>query len=140
MAGTLFSTTPLAEGTALRCARAIFDPSTNAGERTQTAHGLGVIIPINAWLVMTWYDVVTDFHDGVSDLATIALHVQSAGDLRAATAVVSNYTAGKHQGAFSYGNSPQLKLTAAREITATVAVQNLTAGKMAVYVLYLEGV
>src|SRR5690348_3814468 len=53
---------------------------------TVASHGLGVYLPSKAVISHAWYDVVTTFTDGVDDSATIALTVQSAGDMIAALA------------------------------------------------------
>ncbi len=136
---------------------ATFDPSANTSERTIAAHGLGVYIPDNAVIIDAWYDVVTTFADGVADLATIALHVQSADDLVAAITVAdaSNvWDAGVHGTLVNNPNlgadaahdtalevialyaATKVKMTAERELTATVAVVALTAGKLNLYVEY----
>jgi hypothetical protein len=121
------------------------------------AHGLGVYLPTKAIITKAWVDVVTTFTDGVDDSATIALHAQSANDIVAAIAVSDStnvWDAGMHGSKIGFPNfgadaahdsavevaalfaGSYLKLTAAREITATVAVAAVTAGKMNVYVEY----
>lgn len=142
---------------ALKVARATYDVS-GGDSGTTTAHGLGVTIPDNAVVVAAWYDVITTFTDGASDTATIALHLQSAGDLKAAISVAAAgdvWDAGEHgllPGNFALdGNALTaiqmaaakaasfIKLTADRQLTATVAVAALTAGKMNVFVAYVVG-
>jgi hypothetical protein len=123
-------------------ARATFDPSANTGERTIGAHGLGVTIPDNAIIIGGFIEVLTTF-TSATDAATIALHTQSAGDLRAAVAISTgtSWDAG-FQAIIPKNNTPEstgIKLTAAREITATVAVEALTAGKCDIFVEYVEG-
>lgn len=138
-------------------ATATFDPSANTGERTVAAHTLGVYIPDNAVITRAWYDVVTTF-TSANDSATIALHVQGANDLVAAIAIsdASNvWDAGIHGTLIGYPNlgadaahdsalevaalfaGVMLKTTAERQLTATVAVQALTAGKLNLYVEYV---
>lgn len=143
---------------ALRLAQAVFNPSANTGERSIGAHGLGVYLPDNAIVLSAWVDVITTFTSAGADAGTIALHAQSANDIVAAIAIsdASNvWDAGLHGskvGAFALdGNAltqiamgaaqsaSMLKLTAEREITATVATQALTAGKLVVNVLYCLG-
>lgn len=142
---------------AVRLAQAVFNPSANTGERTVAAHGLGVYLPNKAVVLSAWIDVVTTF-TSANDSATIALHAQSANDIVAAIAIsdASNvWDAGLHGsklGTYALdGNAltqiamgaavagSMLKLTAEREITATVAVQALTAGKAVINVLYCLG-
>lgn len=122
------------------------------------AHGLGVFIPDNAIITNAWIDVVTTFTDGDTDAATIALHLQSAGDLVAAIAIsnatnvwdagirgtlVNNPNLGAdaaHDTALeviALYAATKLKLTAEREVTATVATAALTAGKMNIFIEYV---
>lgn len=77
--------------------------------------------------------------DSADDTATIAVKVQSAADLQAAKAVAEApwSTAGAKRGTLVATSAP-ITLTARRKITATVAVQALTAGKFSVYVRYLR--
>jgi hypothetical protein len=137
---------------------ATFDPSANTGERTVAAHGLGVFLPSKAILTRVWVDVVTTF-TSANDSGTIALHAQSANDIVAAIAIsdASNvWDAGIHGSKIGIPAladtatetalvvnalfaASMLKLTAEREITATVAVQALTAGKANIYVEYVIG-
>lgn len=142
----------------LRVARATFNPSANTGERTVAPHGLGVTIPDNAIVVGFNFDVVTTFTSAGADAGTIAYHVQGAGDLLAAIAISAAgdiHDAGQHAGlpgnwaldgnaltaiAMAAARAATfIKLTAAREITATVAGQALTAGKVNLFVHYLIG-
>lgn len=141
-----------------RIAQAVFDPSANTGERTVAAHGLGVYIPDNAIVINAWFDVITTF-TSATDAATLALMVNAAGDLKAAIAISAAgdvYDAGLHgclPGSYAEATvagdtaildaarkaASFIKLTAEREITVTVAVEALTAGKMIVYVEYVLG-
>lgn len=119
------------------------------------AHGLGVYIPDNAVITRAWVDVVTTFVSAGSDAGTIALSIQSANDLIAAIAIsdaTNPWDAGLHGtkvDSFALdGNAltqvamaaarvaTMIKTTDVREITATVATQALSAGKMNVYVEY----
>lgn len=129
----------------LRVARATFDPSANTGERTVAAHGLGVTIPDNAIIVGGFVQVNTTFQStaGGTDKATIALHAQSADDLVAAVAIETGtpWDAGLHA-LIPKANTPEstgIALTEARELTATVAVAALTAGKLTLFVYYVQG-
>lgn len=141
-----------------RVASAVFDPSGNTAQRATGAHGLGVYIPDNAIITKAWYDVITTF-TSADDSATIALHVQSAGDIQAAVAISTGtpYDAGLHASLLGFPNlgadaahdsaaevgalymGVSLKMTAERELVATVATQALTAGKLVLYVEYVLG-
>ena len=137
---------------------AVFDPSSNTSERAVGAHGLGVYLPDNAIITNAWYDVITTVTTASTDSGTIALHVQSAGDLVAAIAVsnASNvWDAGVHGTLVSAPNlgadaahdtalevialyaALPIKMTAEREITATVAVAALLTGKVRIFVEYV---
>ena len=137
---------------------AVFDPSANTGERTVAAHGLGVYLPPKAIIKRAWVDVITTFTSAGADAGTIALHVQAADDIVAAIAIsdASNiWDAGIHGSKLGFPNlgadaahdsalevaalfaGVMLKTTAERELTATVATQALTAGKLVLFVEYV---
>ncbi len=144
-----------------RVAKATFDTagtdSAGAANTTVAAHALGEIIPSGAIITAAYIDVVTTF-TSATDAATIAIKIQTAGDAVVAIAIsdASNvWDAGIHGtllnapdlGADAAHDSAlevialdaatKLKLTANREITATVAVEALTAGKAYIYVEYM---
>lgn len=135
---------------------ATFNPSANTSERTVAAHALGVFIPNNAVITRVLVDVVTTF-TSADDSATIALHAQGANDIVSAIAIsdaTNVWDAGVHGSKIGFPNlgadaahdsavevaalfaGTALKTTAERELTATVAVQALTAGKANIYVEY----
>lgn len=138
-------------------ASAVFDPSANTGDRTIAAHGLGVYIPAKAVITNAWVDVITTFTSAGADAGTIALSVESAGDLTAAIAISAAgdvWDAGVHgclPGSYAEATvagdtaildaarkaASYVKTTVEREITATVAGQALTAGKAVVFVEYV---
>lgn len=141
-----------------KLAVATFDPSGDTTKRPIGSHGLGVYLPNNAIILRAWVDVITTFTSAGADAGTIALKVQSANDLVSAIAIsdASNvWDAGAHGclplapnlGADSAHDTQlkcvalfagtQIKLTAERELTATVAGQALTAGKLVLYVEYV---
>ena len=128
----------------LRVARATFDPSANAGERTIAAHTLGVTLPDNAIVIGGFIDVITTFTSAGADAGTIALSVQTANDIVTATAIsaVGDIWDAGLQAIVPKSNTPEstgIKLTAARLVTATVAEQALTAGKAVIYLHYVNG-
>ncbi len=135
---------PYAEGIRrLQCARAVLDPSTNAGERTIAAHVLpGDTIPDNALILGGVVDVITTFTSAGADAGTIALHVEGANDIVSAIAIsnVGNPWDAGRQAIVPKFNTPEsttVKTTAARAIQATVAGQALTAGKLVVFLFYV---
>jgi hypothetical protein len=146
-------------GTVVReVAVATFNPSANTAQRPTAPYGLGVYLPTKAIITKVWIDVVTTFTSAGADAGTIAIHVQAADDVVAAVAISAAgdvWDAGIHGSKIGYPNfgadaahdsavevaalfaASMLKLTAAREITATVAEQALTAGKANIYVEYV---
>jgi len=141
-------------------ATAIYDTagvdSSGASNKTIAAHGLGVYLPIKAVVTRFWYDVVTTFTTA-TDAGTIAYMAQGAGDLLAAIAIsdaTNVHDAGMHAGKpgfpalgadAAHDTQPEvaalfaatfIKCTAEREITATVAIEALTAGKAVLFVEY----
>lgn len=141
-------------------ANAIYDTagldSAGVANTTIAAHGLGVYLPTKAIITNAWVDVITTF-TSATDAGTIALKAQSAGDLTVAIAIsdASNvWDAGIHgclPGSYAEatvaGDSALLdaarkaasyvKMTAERELIATVAVEALTAGKAVLFVEYV---
>src|SRR5215213_3086305 len=136
---------------------ATFNPSANTSERTTGAHGLGVFLPTKAVITRVLVDVVTTF-TSATDAGTIALHAQAADDIVAAVAISTAgdvWDAGIHGSKIGFPNfgadaahdsavevaalfaGSMLKTTAEREITATVAVEALTAGKANIFVEYV---
>lgn len=129
--------------------------SSGAANTTVAAHGLGVYLPAKAIITRAWTDVITTFTSGTS-AATIALKVEGTGDLVAAIAINSGSSRwnaglggclpGSYAEATVAGDTAVLdaarnagsyiKTTAIREITATVAVEALTAGKLNIFVEY----
>jgi hypothetical protein len=97
----------------------------------------GDAIPKGAIILDSLIEVVTP-PDSAGHTATIAVKAQSAADLQAAKLVSEApwSTAGAKRGGLTATSAPILT-TARHKITATVAVQALTAGKFSVYVRYL---
>ena len=123
-----------------RIARVEFDPSLNSGERTIGAHTLGVTIPANAIIIRSWYDVCTTFADGVADLATIALHCETADNIVAAITIADGsnvWDQGLHEAISTGTTATAKKLTTGGLLTATVGAVNLTAGKLVLFVEYV---
>lgn len=142
-------------------ASAVYDTAGNdsagVSNKTVAAHGLGVFLPIKAIIIAAYTDVTTAFTSGTS-AATIALKAQTANDIVAAVAINSGTTrwgaglGGSIVGSPALDGNAQtaiagaaalaatfIKLTAERELTATVGVEALTAGKMTLFVEYIIG-
>lgn len=126
----------------ISCAIATFDPSATAGMRTVGAHGLGVTLPIQAVVMGGFYEVETA-GASLNNTSTIAFSIEGANDIFTATAVsdAKLNTIGRKAitPKFNTPETTAVKLTAAREITATVGVQDLTAGKITVFLFYVVG-
>ena len=130
----------------LRVARFEFDTagtdSAGVSNKTVAAHGVGVSLPIYAIVVGGFVDVNTAFTSDGS--ATVAIHTQAANDIISAAAVSgAPYSTIGRKAITPKANTPEstsVKMSAAREITCTVAVAALTAGKLSGYLYYVEGV
>jgi hypothetical protein len=121
-------------------ARFTFDPSATAGMRTQGAHGMSVTIPQYAVVIGGFFEVNTAFASA-GGTATVAIMVQGANDIQTAAAVSgAPFSSTGTKSIVPKNNTPEstsIKLTAAREITVTVAVQDLTAGKLTGFLDYV---
>jgi hypothetical protein len=134
----------------LRVARFTFDPSAVAAQRTVDAHGLGVTLPDNAIVLGGGVEILTTFHSPTTgagvDKATMALSILGANDLITATAIESGtfWDAVKYKvvvpdGLAAAGVATPIKLTAAKEVTMTVGVDPLDAGKLVGWLFYVIG-
>lgn len=102
----------------------------------------GVKLPDKALILRTFYLVETTFTSTTTDNATIALSLNAANDITTATAIkttgdiwdAGSYVAGSQDDAIAHF----LKLTADRELLMTVGADTLTAGKLKVFVEYLD--
>lgn len=99
---------------------------------------LGVTIPDNAIITDAWVDVLTTL-TSATDAATIALHTETANDIVSAVAIsaATDWDAGLRAGIPVGTVATMKKMSAARALTATVAVEDLTAGKFNVFVEYV---
>lgn len=142
-----------------RVARIVFDTASfdrsEVSNKTIATHTLATFIPSGAIIKNAYYLVNTTF-TSATDAATIAFSVEGAGDLKAAIAIsdASNvWDAGLHgclPGSYAEatvaGDSAILDAarkaasyvltTAIREVTAAVAVEVLTGGKLTLCIEY----
>ncbi len=116
--------------------KCVFDPSATSGSRAIAAHTCGLKIPKYALVNFAAYKVLTTF-TSATDAATIAISVVSANDVVSAVAISSGTTwdaAGAIEGIPKLETtSTWLTTTAESDVTFTVAVEVLTAGKMVVW-------
>lgn len=141
----------------------IFNATDSAGAANSTiaSHGTGVRIPSGAIVTEVLYKVPTGkTFTSAGDLATLALTIESAGDVLAAVAIGGTndpWDAGMHAtlvgvpalSVFHASNNPTaleyiqnikskyIVTTAERELTVTVGVEALTAGEMEIFVEYI---
>lgn len=99
------------------------------------AEGNPAVLPDKAVITQVYIDTITTPTSGGA--ATIAINANSAGDLKAALAIAS-YT-GIIAGIPVGTAATMVKLTAQRNIVATIAAFVLTAGKFDVFVDYVLG-
>ena len=102
-------------------------------------HGLGVYIPKSARILNTWFDVITKMSSATNG-ATLAVKIEAAGDVKATSLVSAGMyqTTGATQGLQSGAISGNIKTTAEREVTVTVATEAMISGKLVVYGAYIE--
>ena len=117
----------------LKIAKFVFDAGV-AANRTAGAHGTGVILPAGAIVVGGFFSVVTKFTSAETNTGTIAISVEGANDIQTAAAVSgAPYSTTGGKAIVPKINTPEstsITLTKDREITCTVAVAALTAGKL----------
>ena len=124
---------------ASRVARATYDFSVDGGLISQI--GLGVTLPDNAVVTRTTFQVLTTL-TSATDAATISVDIPTddVAGLRGATAIstATSWDAGWQEGiqdgtAAAYS----VQCTAARELSITIAVEAVTAGKFIVFCEYV---
>ena len=124
--------------------KAIFDfslkDSAGAANSAVGAHGMGVYLPKGAVITRAWYQVKTALTSAAST-ATVAVSAEGANDLKTATAVsdATLGTTGFKEGIADGTAAHFVALTAEREITVTIAVQALTAGRLVIFGEYALG-
>ena len=99
-------------------------------------------IPNGALITRTYYKVYTTFTSTTTDNATIALSLNAANDITTATAIktagdiwdAGNVVAGAQTGT----EANDLLLTADRELLMTIGTDTLTAGKLKLFVEYID--
>lgn len=110
------------------------------GGSTIAAHGLGLTIPKGASITRCVYKVLTTF-TSATDAGTIALHCVAANDIVSAAAISTGTTWDASIPIVcvpvTATLSTWLHTTADSEITATVAVEALTAGKLVLFVEWI---
>lgn len=125
-----------------RRAYGVFNPTAVSGDRTIAAHALAATIPINAFVTGAWYWVETTA-TSATDAGTIALSIEGANDEVTAIAISNGGnpwdTTSKPVECTTVieTTSTWVKTTAARALTATVAVEALTGGKVHFWADYI---
>ncbi len=136
---TLDDSAAFADGLSrVRVASATYDFAEHGG--AISAIGLGVTLPDNAIILDGMVDVITTLTTAGGDAGTIALHAEGADDIVTAIAVsdgTNPWDAGLRAIKQLGTSTTATKLTAAREITATIGGQAVTAGKFVVFLRYV---
>ena len=121
-------------------ARATYDYAEHGGAISTI--GLGVTLPDNAIVIRSWYEVITTL-TSATDAATVAIDIpiDDPAGIVAAIAIsdVSNpWDAGLHEGIQdgTVANAAN-KTTLARELSITIAVEAVTAGKFVLFCEYI---
>lgn len=125
----------------LQAVRVTFDPSGTVAHRAIAVHALGGVLPDKAIVVGGFLEVNTALDSGGA--ATLAVSVNAANDLSTAAAFGGApwSTAGR-KAIVPKINTPEstsIKLTAARQVTFTVAGATLTAGKVTAIIFFVLG-
>lgn len=121
----------------VRCARARYDFPVDGGATGDIVIGPVGQIPAGAYITHGFVEVDTTVTGGAS--AELAIKVEGAADI-VASAVVSGApwsTTGRKSIVPAGTGATSVKTTAARSITATVAVAALTAGVVDVVLFYV---
>lgn len=123
-------------GGAIRIARGDYSFAADAG--AQGTINLGAQLPSGAAILSAYIEVVTPPTSGGA--ATIAVQLESAGDVQAAAAISGApwSTAGVKLSSARTRAAAPVKLTAARQLAIVIATADLTAGVFRVYVEYIE--
>jgi hypothetical protein len=123
-----------------RIARTVYDFSVDGG--TIGSISLGATLPDKARVVKFWYEVITTLTSS-TDAATVAISIPTddVAGLVAATAISAEgniWDTGLHSGIQdgAVANISE-KCTAARALTMTIAVENVTAGKIVFFAEYV---
>jgi len=123
-----------------RIARATYDFAEHGG--AVSTIGLGVTLPDNAIVTRAWYEVITTL-TSAADTATVSIDipVNDVAGIVAATAINAGgnvWDAGLHE-AIQDGTAANFstKTTAARELSITIGVQAVTAGKFVLFCEYV---
>lgn len=126
-----------------KIARFIFDAtlldSAGSANSATGTHGTGVFLPIGAIITRSWMQIKTAF-TSTDSTATIAIKCNSAADAYAATAVsgapgTTGFVTGIQDGTITH----MVEMTAEREISVTVAVEALIAGRLVGFIEYAIG-
>lgn len=134
----------IAEGVSaprLKIARGEYDFSVDGGVVGTIALMDATDIPSGATVIGGWVEIETQLTSGGA--ATIAIQIEGAGDIVPATAVAT-WTIGQKEivpaltAGAALAASDVVRTTAARDISAVIAVADLTAGKFSVIALYMD--
>lgn len=121
-------------GMALRSVQFSFDAT---GGKAIGEHDLNIDLPAGAVILYSHYEVTTTF-TSATDAATIALKA-GAATIKGAVAISNGanpWDDGLKDGAHDWAAANAQKNTAAGAVTATVAVEALTAGKLVGEIVY----
>lgn len=122
---------------AFRMIHAVWDPSGVSAQRSVGAHSLGVTMPAHSIITHSFFytktSVVSTNNDG-----TIAFSCTSANDILSAADIDSSSgVAGQIGAGVSVGTAATMKIGDGCTVTATVAVDAFTAGKIDLYLEYV---
>lgn len=116
--------------------RAEYDVAVHGG--SIGLHGLGKALPAKAIITRSWYQVGTQFADAGS--GTVGFYCEDAGNILAAADITAQTAGSLHDGV-STGTLASMVpgIGANCELTAVVAGAAQTAGKLVIFVSYVQG-
>ena len=123
----------------VRSVKATYD-ITGADDGAVGVHGLGVSVPANAIVLDGMVDVQETLTDGAADSATAAIHIEDADDIIAAVDIATvgdAWDQGLHDVVPVGTAATAIKTTGVDEVTLTISVAEVTAGKLTVLLKYV---
>jgi hypothetical protein len=117
---------------AQRIAVAVYDFAVQGG--TQAAFNLGVALPAKSTIIRSWIYTKTQL---VGASSQMAISCETANNIKTATDLTGNAAGSYVEGASTGAASAFKDIVSACNITATISVANLTAGKLDIYVQYV---
>jgi len=118
---------------AKRVVRVTYDFAADGG--AISAINLGQGLPEKAIIQRSWFEVITQLTSGGA--STMAIHCESANNIFSAADITGSAAGTITEGVSTGTAATMQKITNDCNITATIAVATVTAGKLVIYVEYV---